>query len=274
MKIEAIIICINYSDFLRVTLPTNKAFFDKIVIVTDCNDIATHKVCEFYNVQCIKTNEFYKDGSTIANKAIGINIGLKHISKGAWVVQLDADIWLPPMTRDIIENYPLDGKCIYGIDRLMCNSYKEWVDFIHSSEHKPLHEGYIYLHLHHFHIGQRVVEYKGEGYMPIGFFQLWNPSLSEIESYPVEIVGYDRTDVLHLKQFERINRRFIADLICVHLASEEHGMGQNWNGRKTIPFSPVTEKLYEKFLRKISYSINFVKHHVSKIKKKRDKDSY
>jgi hypothetical protein len=237
MKLEAVIVCINYSDFLKITLPANKHYFDRLVIVTDEQDTETHKVCEFYNVHCVKTNAFYVDGP-MPNKAMGINEGLKHLSKEGWVLQLDADIWLPPLTREILSKYPLDSKSIYGIDRLMCNSYKDWMNFIHMHSPRPIHEGWIYLHLHHFPMGQRIVQYQGEGYMPIGYFQLWNPKGSGVWTYPVEKVGFDRTDVLHLKQFTREYRRFIPDIVCIHLASEDHAMGQNWYGRTTSSFIP------------------------------------
>lgn len=237
MKIEGVIVCINYSDFLKVTLPNNRTLFDKLVIVTDTKDTETHKTCEFYNVECIITDIFYKD-SNIPNKALGINEGLKSLSMSGWVVHLDADIWLPPMTRNILENLPLKESIIYGIDRMMCNSYKEWHQFISLKQTQGIHEGWIYLHLHHFPIGQRIVQYHGDGYMPIGYFQLWNPSKSNIKSYPINVCGFDRTDVEHLKQFKRQNRGFIPELVCIHLASEKHDMGQNWRGRTTKSFLP------------------------------------
>ena len=235
MKIEAVIVCINYSDFLAATLPSNKKLFNKIIVVTDLKDTKTVAVCVENGVSCVQTNSFYKDGE-VANKAMGINEGLKKLDKDGWVVQLDADIWLPPLTRDILEKYPLNGSCIYGIDRYMCNSYPEWQEFI-SNEDKKIHDAWIFLHMHHFEVGTRVVQFHGEGYMPIGFFQLWNPSISGIATYPVEICGYDRTDVVHLKQFSREDRRFIPDFLCVHISSEEPFWGQNWHGRKSKEFS-------------------------------------
>ena len=241
MKLEAVVICINYSDFLRVTLPHTKHQFSKIVVVTDTKDVETARVCEFYNVHCVRTDVFYKDGPT-PNKALGINEGLKHLTCDDWVVQMDADIWLPPLTSDIIHRLSLDKTCIYGMDRMMCNSYKEWLDFVHMQGNNLIHEGWVYLHMHHFPIGQRIVDYKNDGYYPIGYFQLWNPKGSGVKEYPVEIVGFDRTDVLHAKKFTRSQRRLIADIVCIHLASETHGMGQNWNGRTTQEFGPSSLK--------------------------------
>ncbi|HEY4062357.1 MAG TPA: glycosyltransferase family A protein [Puia sp.] len=260
MKLEAVVVCINYSDFLKVTLPNNKQFFDKLVVVTDEQDINTVKVCEFYNVQCIKTNAFYDDADRPGkpNKARGINIGLKALSLDGWVVQLDSDIWLPPMTRSILERQPLSKENIYGIDRMMCNSYADFYDFLYVKT-KPVHEGWIYLHLDLFPLGQRITQYYGEGYMPIGYFQLWNPKGSNIFSYPVVQAAFDRTDILHLKQWKRERRAFIPELICIHLASEEHKQGQNWEGRKTRSFLPSKRLSIYKgimgWIRKVCYRV-------------------
>jgi hypothetical protein len=237
MRIEAVIVCINYSDFLSHTLPHNKNQFDKIVVVTDPNDEETQRVCDFFNVQCIQTVGMYYGGDTVPNKGRAINAGLQALEKTGWVVQLDADIYLPPLTRHILESYPLNPHCLYGIDRLMCNSYADWYKYMHKTG-KPVHEGWIYLHTEIFQIGTRLVQYYGDGYLPIGFFQLWHPGTSGISRYPTADVGYDRSDVVFLKQWARVHRQLIPDLLCIHLANAAHSMGQNWTGRKTPRFEP------------------------------------
>ena len=192
------------------------------------------------------------------NKAAGINEGLKNLDCDGWVLQMDADIWLPPLTSNILHSLPLDETCIYGIDRMMCNSYNDWIDYIQKDGNNLIHEGWVYLHMHHFHIGQRIVDYHNDGYYPIGYFQLWNPKGSGLFTYPSEIIGFDRTDVLHAKKFTREKRRLIPDLVCIHLASEEHEMGQNWKGRTTKSFSSKSLKLRGKIKllhKKIIYKI-------------------
>lgn len=240
-KLEAVVVCINYADFLAVTLPNNKNFFNKLVVVTDMQDTETPRVCEFNNVMCVRTNAMYRevvDGKVtgLPNKGIAINEGLKKLDMDGWVVQLDADIWLPTMTRSIIDRFPLRPESVYGIDRLMCNSYDDWIKYYYLG--KPIHEGWIYLHLHQFHVGQRIVKYNNDGFLPIGFFQLWNPKGSGIKDYPTSNEAFDRTDTLFSKRFPRQNREFMPDLACIHLASEEAHQGQNWYGRKTRKFAP------------------------------------
>jgi GTP:adenosylcobinamide-phosphate guanylyltransferase len=237
-KLEAVIVCINYSDFLSHTLPTNKSLFDKTVIVTDTQDKETKKVCEKWGVMCIQTDAFYENDLHIPNKSKGINEGLKYLDKDGWVVQLDADIWLPPFFRRFIENMELDETCIYGMDRMMINSYKKWYKFQHVDK-KIIHEGWTFLRTDNLPVGVRVVHHK-DGWIPIGFFQMWNPKGSGINDYASENKkGYDRTDVLQAKRWSKIKRRFIPDIICVHLASEKQIQGRNWSGRKSIIFGQM-----------------------------------
>jgi len=89
-------------------------------------------------------------------------------------------------------------------------------------------------------MGVRIAEYMGEGYEPIGFFQMWNPPASGVYTYPEQHGAADRTDVLHAKKFARGKRQLLPELIAIHLDSEDldlQQMGKNWNGRKTLPFT-------------------------------------
>ena len=235
MKLEAVIVCVNYSDFLAHTLPYNKNHFNKLVVVTDTTDYKTKNLCDFYNVQCIQTDVFYEDNAII-NKGKGINEGLKVLDLDGWVIHLDADIYLPTLTRSIFENLELDGQTLYGIDRMMCPNYESWLNFMDNPS--PMHEGWIYVHTTAFPLGTRIAEYKGKGWEPIGFFQMWNPKESGVFEYPKQHGGVDRSDVIFAKYFSRAKRQLIPEVIAIHLESEySDKMGSNWNGRKTAPFS-------------------------------------
>lgn len=242
MYLEAVTICVNYSDFLAHTLPYNKHHFNHMVVVTTPEDIETQKVCSYYNVQCIVTDEFTKNGDPF-NKAKGINVGLQYLSKKDWVIHLDADIYLPPLTRHVFERISLDSKNLYGIDRMMCPNFEAWQSFI--TNPTPLHTGWVYIHPAPFPMGVRIGEYMSEGYEPIGFFQMWNPKGSNIFLYPNEHGAADRTDVLFAKKWKRQNRILIPEIIGIHLDSEDLNlteMGKNWNGRKTIKFGKSIDK--------------------------------
>jgi hypothetical protein len=133
------------------------------------------------------------------------------------------------------------------MDRLMCNSYCDWIKYYYTG--KPINEGWVYTHTNLFELGTRLVKYQSLGYIVIGFFQLWNPKASGIYTYPEAMASFDRTDTLFSQLFAREKRELIADTVCIHLASENGRMGQNWFGRKSRPFRPLTlkEKLYWAF---------------------------
>lgn len=239
MYLEGLIVCVNYSDFLSHTLPHNRCHFDNLIVVTDTEDEKTKWICEYYNVRCIQTDVFYRDGDSF-NKGAGISEGLNHLSKKGWVLHLDADMYLPPKTRGILNNLPLDPSKIYGCDRLMCPDYESWMDFIDNPQ--KIQEGWVYVHLTSFPVGVRLAEYenKNSGWEPLGFFQLWNPIGSGIYDYPDKHGFADRTDVLQAKRWERSKRELLPEIISIHLESEGLGvseMGKNWRGRKTSPFS-------------------------------------
>jgi len=126
MYLEAITICVNYSDFLSHTLPYNKDHFDNLIVITDMQDDETKELCKIYDVKCFQTNIFYENGCTF-NKGAAINYGLSQLEKKDWIIHLDADIYLPPLTRSILENIPLESHKLYGVDRLMCSSYEDWI---------------------------------------------------------------------------------------------------------------------------------------------------
>lgn len=253
MKLEAVIVCVNYSDFLAHTLPSTRSQFDNMVVVTDTKDNNTKRLCEFYNVKCIQTDVFY-EGGDVFNKGKGINAGLRELSLDGWVLHLDADIYLPPQTRSILENLPLDETKMYGADRLMCPSYQEWMKFIDSPS--PIQSDWIYIHLNKFPIGVRIAEYKTYhgGYEPIGYFQLWHPYRSGVRFYPEEHGAADRTDVLHCKKWPRERRELLPEIVVIHIESED-GMGINWNGRVSPKFKLAREKKKLTFIRLIKLSL-------------------
>lgn len=261
-KLECVVVCINYSDFLAHTLPFNKKHFNKMVVVTDTKDINTQKLCEKWNVQCVASDEMYVTDSAIPNKGVAINLGLNQLDRDGWVVSMDADIWLPDETRSILSKQYLDETKLYGIDRMMCNSYEDWINFLFST--KTIYEGWIYQHIDHFKMGTRLIQYHGDLYWPIGFFQLWNPSVSNITTYPIadSLPGYDRVDVQMLKQFPASKRELLASLVCIHLASQDHSQGQNWRGRGTKQFGPSIS--VKKYKRSIWSYIKYVKTYILK----------
>lgn len=249
MRIEAVTTCVNYSDFLSHVLPYTGRQFDHLIVVTTPEDTETQRVCDFFDVHCVTTDVFYSDGPFCKGK--GINYGLSHLKLDGWVVHLDSDIVLPPTFSGLVRKLPLDPKCIYGIDRVNCRSWDDWVRWVPTG--LPQLEKDHLLHVGPWQTGARLVRRTFGGYTPIGFFQMWNPVGSGITKYAEDHTDAARGDVDFALGWDRCHRWLIPEVVAFHLESEEAPKGANWEGRKTKKFGPpdkaeepvVTSRSYE-----------------------------
>lgn len=231
--IEAVVTCVNYADFLAESLPHNRVLFDKMVVVTAPEDRATRRVCEYWNVECIPTDVFESRWSKF-RKGCGINVGLAALQKKDWLIHVDADMVLPPLTRTFIELNELDPTFIYGIDRHICNDHDAWRAFLAMPQLQ--HESKTWVHLDKFPMGTRLcAEGKGWGYVPIGFFQLWNAASGNL-AYPEDHDTAARTDAAFALKWPRAKRALLPEIVGYHLESEAAEKGANWNGRTTATF--------------------------------------
>jgi hypothetical protein len=233
-KLECVTVCVGYSDFLALTLPLNKFHFDRIVIVTSPQDTATKRICEFYHVECVVVGGL-KPARGEFLKGVAINEGIKRLSLDGWLVHMDADIGLPPETRGILERADLDPGSIYGIDRFDVIGRRAWESF----KDLPIlqQEAQTFVHLNAFPVATRFMQSWAGGYVPIGFFQLWCPSVSGIKDYPDQHRDAGRGDTLQSQRWQRRYRGFIPELVGYHLESDDSVMGANWTGRKTKAFT-------------------------------------
>lgn len=142
-KIEAVIVCVNFCDYLKLTLPNQKEYFDHIIIVTDSKDEETHKFCEEENLTCVITDVFYEGKVTVKqetwslyseahrqletveevevdcvfNKGRALNEGFKHLKFNEWIAIIDADTVVDSVGFEygmLINLNKLDKKCLYG----------------------------------------------------------------------------------------------------------------------------------------------------------------
>jgi predicted O-methyltransferase YrrM len=230
MKIEALTVCVNYADFLAPVLAFNQKLFDRLLVVTANADKATQELCAKEKVDCLVTDAFYKGGKRFA-KSAGINEGLAKLSCADWVCLFDSDTVLPPQTRQVLERAELDPACLYGIDRLMCPSWEAWAEYWPRVKNPEL----FFVETNHFKIGQRLAPFGRGGWVPLGFFQLWNPARSGIREYP-HSPHAAKSDMQFAQRWPRGRRQLIPEIVAVHLESESAQSGANWLGRKTGEF--------------------------------------
>lgn len=238
-KVEAIVVCDQYSDFLKLTLPTNKYLFDRIVVVTSAEDKKTQRACEHYHVECLPT-DVLKSRWKEFHKAEGINEGLAKLKMDGWVCHIDADVYMPPQTRLLLQNANLDKSMIYGIDRFNVRGRIAWDGYLNDPQLQQ--EAGAYIHMNAFPLGTRVMHGFAGGYVPIGFFQLWNPKVSGIKCYPVQGTHAGRTDTLFAQMWPRAKRSLIPEIVGYHLESTDASNAANWFGRKTLPFTRESDE--------------------------------
>lgn len=233
MRIEAVVVCKNYSDFLEHTLPENLEQVDRMVVVTHPDDKATQALCHKYGVDCIETEVMHDEGDAF-NKGRCINLGLSHLRHEGWVIHMDADILLPHNIRQRLRQAKLETKKIYGVDRLNIVGYDEFQK-IKNNLAPQFQYRCLVIPNSGLSVGSRLL-HNEYGWCPIGYFQLWHSSMRR--SYPIIHGSAEHGDVLFAVQWERKDRILLPEFFVYHLDSEETAMGTNWKGRKSAVFGP------------------------------------
>lgn len=241
MKLECVIVCKDYSDFLEHTLPENVQHLDHIVVVTHPSDEKTKALCNKYSVEYVATEDFHENGDPF-NKGKAINIGIDHLKGDGWILHLDSDIVLCKDFRRMLMRAPLDPTCVYGADRVNIYGYDNWLKV------KPFLNGHYadrwfidpgFCHAHGIpegavKFGARIVHMQ-YGWVPIGYFQLWHSNVKARYNY---IRGAaSGTDVMFPVQWPRAKRHLLPEIVVYHLDSEtQHQIGTNWKGRRSKHF--------------------------------------
>jgi len=220
MNVETVIVCRDYSDYLKRTLPWTVCFSSRVVVVTSPEDLETQKVCESFAVESLKTEAFQYGGGPF-NKGAAVNVGLSALSRRDWLLILDADIIIPNHVSLVLRESTLDTEKLYGVDRRVCNS-DVMLNYVTAGK-----MDFFYLPLM-----KRIRLCGGEP--PAGYFQLFHSSAMPCGPWYEETHGgADRTDVLFSKRFPK---RDYLDTWVVHLDCGGHTGGVNWRGRKSPVF--------------------------------------
>lgn len=111
---KAIIVCVNYSDFLSITLPYNRHHFSEVVVVTSFNDRETQQLAKRHGARILITDAFYDDGADF-NKFKALEQGLSVMGRNGWICLLDADILWPK----VLPKFTFTPGKLYTPDRRM-----------------------------------------------------------------------------------------------------------------------------------------------------------
>lgn len=242
----AVTVCLGYDDFLRETVRWNARHFDQWTIVTRPDDKKTREICRQFKLHCLTTRDDTRDGEF--SKGRLVERGLQHLPAESWIVHMDADIVLPTSFRHDLHRAHLEPEKIYGIDRIMVPGWEAWQQLQASNWLNGVHNGHPHAVVfpRGYPIGARWA--GSDGYVPIGFFQMWHRIAGEeewrgarVKSYPLNHGKACRTDVQHALSWDRRDRAVIPEILAAHLESEAAPVGTNWRGRRTARFGPETD---------------------------------
>lgn len=212
---QAVITCVNFSDYLAATLPFNVRYFQRLVVVTDYTDLLTQHVCYDNNVECIQTDVHRQNGN-VFNKGRMINLVLDQFDLDGWFCCIDADTMMLPGLWEHLSSFDLDRSTIYGAHRFMCESQSAFDEWVRTDD------------LSKFWVYRRCDN------VPLGYFQLWHSSMPH--RYDERFTTAKRADYEFPFMFER--RQLIDDCV-LHICSEKWVLGKDHAGRKTKPWNPV-----------------------------------
>jgi len=136
--VTALIVCVDYADYLALTLPRNVSAFSDLLVITTPDDVATHRVCQANHVRFLTTDAFYKDGA-LFNKAAGLNVGM-HQATTDYLCTLDADTLLPGDFEMALATI-CDPIPLYGMNRVVYETLEDWK--LRRGEDRHMPEDYI-----------------------------------------------------------------------------------------------------------------------------------
>lgn len=111
-ELRAIIVCVDFADFLKITLPYNKHHFKETLIVTSLTDRKTTAAALDLGVAVHATNAFYEPGA-VFNKYKATEEALDVMGRHGWFCLMDVDILWPKEIPD----FNLQPNILYGAYR-------------------------------------------------------------------------------------------------------------------------------------------------------------
>lgn len=91
---NGIMVCVDFSDLLSITLPYNRHHFDRLVVVTSSKDTATYDIAIENRAIPFVTDAFYENSAHF-NKFKALEQGLDYLGREGWICILDCDILWP-----------------------------------------------------------------------------------------------------------------------------------------------------------------------------------
>ncbi|MBF0528889.1 MAG: glycosyltransferase family 2 protein [Deltaproteobacteria bacterium] len=216
-RLQGVLVCVGYADFLHWTLPLNIEHFDRLVVVTSSEDTATRKVAERCGAYLV-ISDSWRDGGAAFNKGKMINAGLAVLDPDTWTILTDADTILPDHLRPSLLQLTLNRNVLYFAPRFNIpdNNQEAWL------------EGYV---RGREGLDQVIFQYAA----PYGYFQLFHPQAEAIKSpfpriYSENFHNAGGVDLHFMSLWQKpFHLSEVLDLPTFHIS---HGsFATNWSGR-------------------------------------------
>lgn len=225
MRIETGVCCVDYEDFLRLTLPNNMGRLGCLTVVTSPRDEQTIRLAQEAGADLLVTDAWYRDGPFSKARALNEWIcSVGPVDADRWLLAVDADIVLPPGLSLALAH--LDTRGLYGARRRTCTSEAAWNEFVDQRRSfesfpidiPPVKNGRVW--------GSRPTSNPAA---LCAYFQLWNPMCSVgMKQFPRSPTAADY-DVEFALSFPEHQRSFLSDYEVLHLGPSK----ANWGGRKS-----------------------------------------
>jgi glycosyltransferase involved in cell wall biosynthesis len=223
MRLTCVTVCVDYADFLGITLPRNKGFFDDYVVVTTAADSETQELCRREEIRCILTDRLHHNGARF-NKGCALNDGFAQLEGPEWVVVLDGDTILPAGARKEMDAHVEDPRVLYSAHRRVSPTAALWLRHMADPDRVPLIE------THDDRRGYIQLGPGGTGYFVV--FHSQAPTLSEhVPWCREEFPDASEVDVDFARRWGRY--RAWLPFQVVHLGATR----ANWGGRVTPRFA-------------------------------------
>ena len=234
-KLEGLMVCVGYADYLDLTLPWNMRHFHKFVVVTHPSDIATQEITQKHGGTLVLCPEC-KGQVGGFNKGIALNAGIAQLDYDDWVLFIDSDILLPSNLLTALKSQKLDPEVLYYAARWYSpeTNIIQWVEDYKNNESIIMNQPSP-----HRDPGSIIRDVA-----PWGYFQLVNARsrvLSRLGRKPCSVFFNSAGGVD--KQFHEMWSPSLKRFSGYNVAHLYHGaFGANWRGRTTPPLPGKEEE--------------------------------
>lgn len=219
--VEALVVSVDYNDYLKHTLPMLVRHVDEVVVVTTPEDRQTADVVRQTSfARLATTDRFNRDGECF-NKGAAINVGLEQLSRSSWILLADADIVVNqsiplPRRRDVICG--AIRRRVTGRDQFK-STLANGIDQLPAIKPVRLRDGYV----------------------PSGYFQLWHwPTCPQW--MPESSDDASRSDIDLARRWNPQDRILLPEFEVLHLETADVRRSANWRGRITERFGDAEDK--------------------------------